>query len=351
MIDRTTLFRGVAMAAAGTLLLSTSIADAQLAPLASASAASAPAAPAPDTASIWTLQDENASISTAKLTDRYYTNGLRLGWTSGTDSVPDFLARASQMLWGPGQTRIAFDLSQQIYTPFDTAATVPPPGDRPYAGVLMGNFSLINDKSDLRSFATVGLGILGPDSGGEALQNGFHDVIGQGHDNGWKYQLQDEPLLQVTTGGIFRLPVTQFSGLEVDALPEVTVAAGNLRVYAETGGVVRLGQGLQSDYGVARFEPGQSGLDAFKPVRPFDWYVFAGVDGRAVAHDVTLDGNDFRNSISVSKTPFVGEIEGGVAVMAFGARLTYTQVAQTAEFRHQKGGLHQFGSLALSVRF
>jgi hypothetical protein len=44
-------------------------------------AAVPPGGLAPDPVSIWTLQDENASISSAKLTDRYYVNGLRLGWT------------------------------------------------------------------------------------------------------------------------------------------------------------------------------------------------------------------------------------------------------------------------------
>ena len=42
-------------------------------------AGTARAAPPADPSSIWTLQDENASISTANLTDRYYVNGLRLG--------------------------------------------------------------------------------------------------------------------------------------------------------------------------------------------------------------------------------------------------------------------------------
>lgn len=329
------------MAAAGTLV-SVSLASAQMPP---------PKAPAADTASVWTLQDENSSLSTAKLTDRYYTNGLRLGWTSSPADVPDFLADASRALYGEGQTRIAFDLSQQIYTPTDTNSLVPPRGDRPYAGVLMANFTIINDKPNLRAYGSVGFGLLGPDSGGEQLQNGFHDLIGQTRNNGWNTQLKDEPLVQVVTGGTFRLPVTQFGGLEVDALPELQAVAGNLRVYAETGAVMRLGQGLQSDYGAPRLKPGQSGLDAFTPVRPFAWYVFAGADGRVVAHDVTLEGNDFRNSLSVKKTPFVGEFEGGVALMAFGARLTYTHVLQTQEYKHQKGGLHQFGSLALSVRF
>lgn len=47
----------------------------------------------------------------------------------------------------------------------------------------------------------------------------------------------------------------------------------------------------------------------------------------------------------------MGEAQGGLALMAWGMRLTYTHVVQTQEFKHQKGGLHQFGSLALSVRF
>ena len=47
----------------------------------------------------------------------------------------------------------------------------------------------------------------------------------------------------------------------------------------------------------------------------------------------------------------MGEFQGGLALMFCGMRLTYTQVVQTQEFKYQKGGLHQFGSLALSVRF
>jgi len=34
-----------------------------------------------------------------------------------------------------------------------------------------------------------------------------------------------------------------------------------------------------------------------------------------------------------------------------GVRLTYIHRFQTQEFRRQSGGLHQTGSLALSVRF
>ncbi len=47
----------------------------------------------------------------------------------------------------------------------------------------------------------------------------------------------------------------------------------------------------------------------------------------------------------------MGELEAGAAVIYQGVRITYSQTWQTQEFRTQKGGLFNFGSLAASVRF
>ncbi len=310
-----------------------------------------PAAPPDMTAATFALQDENASVSSAKLTDRYYVNGLRLGYTSGAGDVPAAAVRVGQAVWGDGALRLGFDLSQQIFTPADTAAPQPPSGDRPYAGVLLGTVSLFRDVEDSRSTLSLGLGVVGPSALAQAVQNGFHDLIGQGHTNGWHAQLRDEPAVQLTSARTWRLPMGTVAGLETDALPDLAFGLGNVRIYGQTGVVVRIGQGLDSDYGVARLNPGPSGGDAFTPAKPFAWYVFAGAGGQGVAHDITLDGNDFQNGASVKLKPLVGELEAGLAVIAFGARLTYTHVLQTQTFEHQKGGLHQFGSLALAVRF
>lgn len=311
----------------------------------------AQAAPPADTANIWTLQDENASITSNHLSDRYYVNGLRLGWVSGTDQVPGFIGALGQMVWGDGQERIAIDVSQQIYTPADTQLSPPDPHDRPYAGVLLGNFSLYSDTDLSRSVLGFSVGVVGPGAGGEELQNGFHDLIGQGHDAGWKYQIQNTAAVEALTGRTWRLPMAEFGSLETDLLPEVTAAVGTLRDYVEGGATIRLGQGLASDFGVARPRPGMSGGDAFVPTQPFAWYVFAGGDGQAVGYDLLLQSNPFRGGPHVDEKWGVGEFQGGLAIMAFGARLTYTQVVQTQEFSHQHGGLHQLGSLALSVRF
>jgi lipid A 3-O-deacylase len=309
------------------------------------------AQPAPDSASIWTLQDENASITAGTPTDRFYVNGLRLGWTSPTTAVPDFLGGVARSLWGEGQQRIAFDLMQQIYTPADTSTYIPDPHDRPYAGVLLGNISLLNDTEDTRSVLTLSLGVVGPASGAENLQNGFHGLIGQGDAHGWSGQISNTPAINLLHERTWRLPIATFAGLETDALPSLTVAVGDLRDYVQTGISFRIGQGLDSDFGVPRLRPGMSGSDAYKPTRPFAWYIFAGADGQAVAYDLLLQSSPFRGGPHVSTVWDIGELEGGFAVMAYGMRLTFAYVAQTQEFQGQTGGLHQFGSASISIRF
>jgi lipid A 3-O-deacylase len=309
------------------------------------------AQPAADPQSIWTLQDENASISANKLTDRFYVNGLRLGWTSPTGYVPNFLVDLGHTLWGGGQQRIAFDLAQQIYTPSNTTLFQPDPHDRPYAGVLLANFSLISDAEDSRSVLTVSAGVVGPASGAENLQNGFHNLIGQNQTNGWGGQIQNVPAFEVLHERTWRLPITTVAGMETDALPSLTIGLGDLRDYVQTGVTFRIGQGLDSDFGVPRVRPGLSGGDAFKATRPFAWYVFAGADGQAVGYDMLLQSGPFRGGPHVSTVWDVAEMQGGFAVMAYGMRLTFAYVAQTQEFNGQTGGLHQFGSASLSFHF
>ena len=309
------------------------------------------AVPPEDHTAIWTLQDENSSLSSAHLTDRYYTNGIKLGFTSGTGALPDFLADFAHGVFGAGQQRLSVDITQQIYTPTDTESANPPLGDRPYAGLLLANLAIVQDSADTRSTLGLSLGLLGPDAQGERVQNGFHDLIGQGHNNGWRTELHDEPVFELYGGRTLRVPLGRIGGVEIDALPSADVGLGTLRIYGQVGAQLRLGQGLDSDFGTARLRPGLTGGDAFAPTKPFVWYVFAGSDGQVVGRDVTLDGNTWRNSRNVSLNHLVGEFQGGAAIEAFGMRLAYTHVLQTSDYKIQKGGLHQFGSLALSVRF
>ncbi len=60
--------------------------------------------PAPDPSPIIALHVENDATAG---TDRYYTSGLRFGYTTPSGEVPEPLARLGQALFGLGQQRLA----------------------------------------------------------------------------------------------------------------------------------------------------------------------------------------------------------------------------------------------------
>ena len=309
----------------------------------------ATAEPLADPSHTITIQLENDS--TRPGSDNYYTSGERIAYTSPTGWVPGPLAALGHMLMGDGQQRFALELSQNIYTPFFKGANNPPLNDRPYAAILKGTISLNQDTDTTRTALSLGLGVIGPAALGRNVQNGFHDLIGQGEAQGWGTQLQNQPVIQLTAERTWRIPLGGLGALEADALPAVSVGAGTFRIYAQAGGTVRIGQGLRSDFGVPRIRPGLTGTDAYVQTQPFVWYLFAGVDGQAVAWDETLDGLPFAPSRHVSRSPLVGEFQAGIALMAWGARFTAMQVLQSNEFRGQRNGVFQFSSASVSVKF
>jgi lipid A 3-O-deacylase len=309
------------------------------------------AAPPSDPFAILTVQEENATISANSPTDRFYTNGSRLEWTSPTGQVPGLLGGLGRALWGEGQQRVGIGLSQQIYTPEDTDADPAKPYDRPYAGYLTTNFTLLSDTDTTRSVLMVSLGVVGPAAGGEPIQNWVHSLIGQSHDQGWGSQIPNTAAFELSHDRTWRLAIGSLGGLETDALPSLTVGVGNVRDYVQLGGTVRIGQGLGSDFGVPRVRPGLSGGDAYTPTQPFTWYLFAGVDGQAVGYDLLLQSSPFRGGPHVDLTWDIAEFQAGVAIMAYGIRLSVAYVGQTQEFEGQRGGLHQFGSVSLAMRF
>ncbi|WP_442865525.1 lipid A-modifier LpxR family protein [Acidocella sp. MX-AZ03] len=103
------------------------------------------------------------------------------------------------------------------------------------------------------------------------------------------------------------------------------------------------------------FRPGADRPAAFRhrclyPTRPFVWYVFGGALGRFVAHDMLVQGNDFRSSRGVGLTHLQGDLEVGLAVIYRGVRLSAVETFETPEF-HGSAPAFQYGSIAISTRF
>ena len=87
------------------------------------------------------------------------------------------------------------------------------------------------------------------------------------------------------------------------------------------------------------------------PDQKWNWYLFAGVDGRAIARNIFLDGNTFGDDNStVDKKYFVGDAVAGVAFTLYDYRLSYTANYRTKEFDTQDDDT-VFGSITLTTRF
>lgn len=307
------------------------------------------AAPAPDPDSIISLTIENDAFSIPG-TDRYYTAGESLGYVLPTGELPDFAANFGHTMFGPGVQRLEFNLQSRVYTPVDTQAYDPNPRDRPYAGDLTLHTTLIQDTDNTRSLAQISIGVVGPDSLGQSIQNDFHALIGDTRSKGWAYQLHNEPTLDFFGGRIWRDNIASFGPVDVQFLPEITEQLGNTEIYAQAGGILRFGSGLDSDFGPPVIQPIMTGTDAYTPTQPLVWYVFGGAMGRLVAHDMLVQGNDFRSSRGVGLVPLQGDLEVGAAVMLYGMRVAATEIFTTPEF-HGQAPAFQYGSITLSARF
>ena len=303
---------------------------------------------------------ENDSLSSGA--DRNYTSGVKIAYVSPSEGVPDWLqgtggftralSNSNPDYWG-----IAF--GQSIFTPEDIQAVPAPADQHPYAGWLYMQLMVgaVEDRSDGRAprymdTYELELGIVGPSALGEEAQRGIHEFLGAPNPQGWDSQLDDEIAFAVSyerRWRALRAFVDVPGGLEFDLTPNAGVTVGTLRTEARLGATARVGWRIDNDFGPPRIRPSLSGVEHFSG-GPLSWQLFAGVQGRAVARNLFLDGNTFEDDgPSVDRNPYVADFQTGFTVSAGDWRLAYTYVWRTEEFETQPTR-QDFGAIALSWR-
>lgn len=303
---------------------------------------------------IWTFVNENDFYSRGN-TDKHYSNGLRFGYMSADGGAPQRFYDISPevpLFSANAARRLGFSIGHNLYTPEDKTRANPDLRDRPYAAFLYAGFAMQSELPNRLDTIELDIGVVGPAAMGEAVQNNWHGAIGVNEAKGWDYQLKNEPGIALIYERKWRYaqPIPIWDGLGIDFIPHVTASLGNVFTYGGFGGIVRLGDDLGVDFGPPRIRPALPGSGSFRPVDSFAWYLFAGAEARAVARDITLDGNTFTNSRSVDKNILVGDFQLGLAVVFESIRVSYTQVLRTKEFQDQRRP-DFFGSLSISARF
>lgn len=287
-------------------------------------------------------------------TDHDYTNGVELGYTTSPNVTPRWAveaARALPIFAQSGDVRTRYAIGQSIFTPTDISLANPLLTDRPYAGFLYGAMGLVADDGVHLDQLQLSLGMVGPASLAGNSQNFVHDIIRDREAMGWHYQLRDEPGLILSYERQMKVIAPQsLLGGVLDIEPHIGGAIGNVYDYASVGVMARFGFNLPRDYGPLRIQPSLPGSDYFEPTAPFGAYVFAGVDGRAIARNLFLDGNSFTDSRSVVKKNLVGDLALGAALVFDRFRLAFTHVIRSREYATQDRP-DRFGAVDLTMRF
>ena len=287
-------------------------------------------------------------------TDKHYTNGTALAYTTPALSPDDWAVSAADVLpffqdhGKHYEVRATYELGQDMFTPANTQIATPVATDRPYAGFLFAGLGVLSKTENRQDQLLMQVGVVGPDALAKETQDFVHGILGDKKALGWHFQLHNEPALEFTYDRSYRTSPIHVLMFEWDTGPSLGGAVGNVYDYAEAAWTIRAGFDLPEDFGPMRLNPSLPGSNYFEPRHPFSAYLFAGVDGRAVARNIFLDGNSFETSPHVSKNVFVGDLVFGAAVETSFGRLSFTHDIRTKEFATQKG-TDQFGAVSLTI--
>lgn len=342
----------------------------------------------------WQAQWENDAFAVFGGSDRYYTNGIRLSYLRHPAANPRWAEKIRRAFGDSYFLNFGTAFGQNFYTPEEITRAELDPLDRPWAGWLYGGPVLQLTRADHRVQHLIEghLGVVGAIALSESLQKGIHEILADDRPEGWDNQLEFEP--QVNFNYLWRRKI---GGSTADFVPHAGVTVGTLMDFVSAGGTLRVGRNIsnfpalpivptvllepvapaadrdpdrsavaaEARSAAERQPPSGEGPGATPRARVVEnegarrcgllWadecQLFVGGDGRFVAHNVFLDGTNWRDSHRVDKEEFVYDLKAGFSLRWGNYRLTYTFVRRSREFEVAPGrgdGVHDFGSVSFS---
>lgn len=304
----------------------------------------AEAAPSPVPAlqdnGVLTLRDENDWWG--GWSDKYYTNGSRIAWTS---PVIDALGDAEE------SGRFTLSFTHEMYAPKNGAAPIPSESDHPYAGLAYLGAGLSRETADRLDSVQLDLGVVGPAAQAKHLQQSWHHLIDNPTLNGWDTQLHDEPLVNLTVERRRRILLAGAPGeLGVDMIPRLVGIAGTARTEAVAGLQLRFGQNLPADFGRGMIRQNTAYIRPGDTDAGTSLYGYIDLQAEAVARNIALDGNLWHDSRAVGSRVAVGQLTLGLVCSTGRWRVELLQALRTEEFRGQDH-VFAFGGISVSANF
>ncbi|UAB71566.1 lipid A deacylase LpxR family protein [Vibrio sp. SCSIO 43132] len=290
---------------------------------------------------LWSLTMDNDSMVTS---DRDYSSGITLGFSTELESEPSYLS-----WFGKSSDRLYFgiDFGQKLWTPDDIESTTQKPNERPYAGLSYLDSHLASGDSNTYQNIHVLMGVMGRNAQADSAQTFVHDIIGSPKPRGWEHQIEESFVYQL--GYSHQKLLSRSSGLlgETEISWTNRLELGNFRSELGSGVLFRWGDALGNSFGSIaikydnpahrlRLDDGRSG-----------WFLFSGLEARYRHNDVTITGQRPDEKYPVSVTHFQSTaILGGLAhYKDVGVSLTFS--LKTPDFKEDQFDFHGTGSLSL----
>jgi len=281
-------------------------------------------------------------------TDRYYTNGIKLGFGVPFETLRDFFntpAKYTLDIFSDSKASHNFGLflGHNIYTPRDITIAAPQPYDRPWASWLYLGGVAQRVKGNRLDTTEIDIGVVGPPALGEQVQSNWHRLVGVEQPQGWDNQSPSELGFSIAY-----LQKRKYGNAYFDVVPHAGLTLGTVMTLARVGGTMRLGKNM-TGFGPDTIEPGGAMLQ-----RPrYEWYGFVGADVRYVAHNIFLDGTVFHESFSVDTRDLVSDLTLGASMRIDALRISLTRIFRSEEFTTSfgGGGKQIFYSLNIGLEF
>ncbi|MBP6814095.1 MAG: lipid A deacylase LpxR family protein [Burkholderiaceae bacterium] len=257
------------------------------------------------------VQFDNDEFAGLNRRDRWYSQAFRIHYFAA--ATADSWAGQAARRWcdwqacAPGtDASRRWSLGQNAYTQNDRNLPAVDPYDRPTAGWLYASGALLLESASETRMLELQLGVIGPASGAERLQNRWHSLLGVDSVRGWSSQLRPRAGVQLQLLQERRYPLL---GDRLDLVGRASLSIGSVSGQASVGAVLRLGDRLAGTATAAEAQAA-TGRIASGGL----WSVQAGVALRGVAYDRLIDGPAFGYDPQVRHAPWVGEVHLGATL-------------------------------------
>lgn len=277
-------------------------------------------------------------LYTSKFRDRYYTNGMFLGFRYLSKNTPKKY-----------QKRIyEIEIGHEMYTPYKAIVEEKDLHDRPFAGHLFGRFGIVNVDEKKITKASLQLGIVGPDALGYEIQEIIHEIYGFKDVDGWRYQIQNTLAVNFTYDYLKNIHTDKTKTIDFTWVNRGRI--GTIYTDVTSGLLMRIGINTLANISNS-MEFGSNLNDvSTSSFKQIETYFFFKPSLRYTLYDTTIQGSLFNDQSEVTREiiPIVFNFQAGIKFTMKRFNFGYTFNYHTNKVEnlvHENGNI--FGTIGL----